>query len=369
MKTPTISVERLQQMLEKGQPVTILDVRPQQQREEWRIAESIYQDAYQPLINGDTGALENFTADPNIPVVTVCAAGKTSLIAAELLNAANYQAFSLEGGMKAWNYAYNTASLCSHDLEILQVRRVAKGCLSYIVGSGSQAMVVDASLDPKVYMDIAAQKGWEITAVADTHIHADYISRTRELAAATGAKHYFSDKAAVSFSFTPLGDGEHISIGPATVEAIFTPGHTPESTCFLINSEYLLTGDTLFTDGVGRPDLKADTEEAVSKANQLYGSLGKIKRLPGANNLIILPAHTATTIPFDKKVIGAELSSLLQGVELLQLEQENFVGQIMKRIPPTPPNYIQIANLNRLGNFEGFNPADLEAGANRCAVS
>jgi len=85
--------------------------------------------------------------------------------------------------------------------------------------------------------------------------------------------------------------------------------------------------------------------------------------------LYILPAHTSNTIAFDGAIIGENLSNLSEKIELLKLEKETFIEQTMKRIPPTPPNYMQIATLNKSGNYEGINPADLEAGANRCAVS
>jgi glyoxylase-like metal-dependent hydrolase (beta-lactamase superfamily II)/rhodanese-related sulfurtransferase len=369
MDTQTISVEKLQKMLEQGSPVTILDIRPQEQRDEWRIAESMHQDAYHALTTGEDGALDRFEADPKIPVVTVCAAGRSSLLAADQLTSKGYTTYSLEGGMKAWNYAFNTAAVGDSDVKIIQVRRVAKGCLSYIIGSGAYAMVVDASLDPKMYIEIAEKYDWEIVAVADTHIHADYISRTRELAAFTGAKHYFTENADVEYPFLPLSEGQQIKIGEASIKVLSTPGHTPESISFLVDSDYLLTGDTLFIEGVGRPDLKADGDEAIAKATQLYCSLEKIRQLDQSGDLLILPAHTSSAIPFNHKIIAEKLDLLLKNVELLKLGQSSFVEQTIKRIPPCPPNYIQIAALNKSGKYDGINPADLEAGANRCAVS
>lgn len=369
MKSKNISVEALQERLNKNQPVFILDVRPEEQREEWHIPESVHRDAYAPLNNGDNSVLDDIQIPENTPVVTVCAAGRTSQIASEVLRNKGIEAYSLEGGMKAWNYAWNTASVTLPDsgIHITQVRRVAKGCLSYVIGSGNEAIVIDAALDPEVYLTIARQHGWHIRYVMDTHIHADYLSRTRELSSESGAKHLFIKHANVDYPFTPVKDGEKITFGNAAIEILHTPGHTPESTCYLIGGEALLTGDTLFTDGVGRPDLKADHAEAAQKASRLFDSLQRILKL--SEDVIILSAHTSGAVSFDGKMIQAALSEISEKVNLLHLPREEFVETTLKRIPPAPPNYLTIAALNRKGDFEGYQPAELEAGANRCAVS
>ncbi|MBB4801697.1 rhodanese-like domain-containing protein [Flavobacterium aquidurense] len=368
MDTSEITVAELQKMFEDNKDIVVLDIRPQEQREDWKIAQSVYKDVYNSLIAGDKNALDGISLSKETPIVTVCAGGKTSLIASEILNKKGYEAYSLQGGMKAWNYAWNIAEIKAKEVIIMQIRRVAKGCISYIVASESEAIVIDASLDPNIYLALAQKNCWTIKYVMDTHIHADYISRTIDLAKATGATHLFAENADVDYKFSPLSDRDIVPFGSANLTAVFTPGHTPESTSYLINNEYLLTGDTLFTDGVGRPDLKADYEQGLQKAEQLFNSLGRILMLSN-NDPFILPAHTSTTIAFDRKIIGDKLSNLSAKIELLQLEKEAFIEQTMKRIPPTPPNYIQIATLNKSGNYEGFDPADLEAGANRCAVS
>lgn len=368
MSTQEITALALQQMFEDHKEVVVLDIRPQEQREEWQIANSHHKNVYDGLVSGDKTVFDDISFDKDTPIITVCAGGKTSLIAAEILNEKGYNAFSLQGGMKAWNYAWNVAEIKDDNVTIVQVRRVAKGCISYIIGSDKEAVVVDASLDPRIYLELAKRYGWTIKYVMDTHIHADYISRTIELSKASGAIHLFTENAGVDYDYVPLNDTQIVPFGSAELTAIFTPGHTPESISYQIEDKYLLTGDTLFTDGVGRPDLKADHEQGLKKAEQLFDSLGRILTL-SENNLLILPAHTSSTINFNGKIIGDNLSNLSEKIELLQLEKEAFIEQAMKRIPATPPNYIQIATLNKSGNYEGINPADLEAGANRCAVS
>ena len=116
------------------------------------------------------GALDGVDVPPDRPIVTVCNRGKVSQIAAEQLQARGMPALSLEGGMQAWSLAWNTAEvpLSLQDARVLQVRRTGKGCLSYLLGSGDSAAVIDASLEPSVYLRLADGQGWRIRYVLMT---------------------------------------------------------------------------------------------------------------------------------------------------------------------------------------------------------
>lgn len=368
MNKNTISPLELQEMLNQQRKPFILDVRPPDQRKEWRIAESVHLDAYEKLNQGDNTILDEVDIPSGVPVITVCAAGKTSLKASEALRRKGVNAFSLEGGMKAWNYAWNTAELSfPSGLKVIQVRRPAKGVLSYIAGSGADALVVDASLDPQVYITLARQNGWSIRYVADTHIHADYISRTRDLSRETGAPHLLIDSAAVDFNFTPVSSGETVAFGSSAVQFIHTPGHTWESTTLRISDDVLFTGDTLFVDSIGRPDLKASQEEVADRAKNLYHSLKTLMSFPPET--WVLPAHTSDAVPFDGKPVGDTLSHVIARVSVMKKAESEFVAEVTARVPPAPPNYMTIASLNRKGTYEGYEPAALEAGGNHCAIS
>ena len=156
----SVSADELRQMLEDGDPVTILDVRPAEERADWRIPESVHVDAYATLNNGNPEVLDQVDLPKDQPIVTVCAAGRTALLAALHLRERGYNAHSLEGGMEAWSASWNAATVPVSDdnVTILQVRRVGKGCLSYIVGSGNEAVVIDAALDPEIYEQLAADR-------------------------------------------------------------------------------------------------------------------------------------------------------------------------------------------------------------------
>src|SRR2546426_1062813 len=164
MTAPTISTEGLRELLERGAPVTVFDVRPAAERTEWSIPGSVPADAYDALRRGDPTALAEFRPRNGDRVVTVCAAGKTSLLAAERLRARGLHAVSLEGGMRAWSLAWNTAEVpCpGSTARIVQLRRTGKGCLSYLIGSNGAAVVIDASLDRQVYRRVAETHGWRI---------------------------------------------------------------------------------------------------------------------------------------------------------------------------------------------------------------
>jgi glyoxylase-like metal-dependent hydrolase (beta-lactamase superfamily II)/rhodanese-related sulfurtransferase len=362
-----MTIEALQEKLNKKERLFILDVRPQHQREEWRIAESAHVDAYKSLRAGDETALDTVEVPPDATVVAVCAAGRTSLLAAELLQKKGIPAFSLAGGMKAWNYAWNSAEISLPDgVRVIQVRRSAKGILSYVLGSEDEAVVIDAALDPKIYLDIARKNGWTIKYALDTHIHADYVSRTGDLAKASGAKHGLIDKAQVDFEFFSFSHGDRIRFGKAALEVIHTPGHTWESTSFKLDDDAIITGDTLFIDSIGRPDLKADAQEAAERAKKLFHSVKALLALKGS--ILVLPAHTAEAVPFDNKLVAERISQVRENVQVTAMTEAQFVDHVLSKVPPTPPNYLTIAGLNKKGSYEGQDLPELEAGGNHCAI-
>ena len=365
----TVAVETLRTWLDEGRPVTVLDVRPAAERAEWFIPGSIHVDAYEALKAHNPAALADLSLPVDIPVVTVCAAGKTSQIAAEHLARRGMQVYSLEGGMKAWGLAWNTAEVPvrAGAVRVLQIRRTGKGCLSYLIGAGSEAVVIDASLDPQIYLDLAARYDWQITTVLDTHIHADHLSRSRQLAGQSGAMLILPRQQRVTFPHTGISDGETLATEALRLTALRTPGHTLESTCYLLGGQILFTGDTLFPTSVGRPDLGAGSEEAQARAEALYHSLHKLLALP--SETIVLPGHTSLPISFDSVPIMTTLAEIDERVGILHATRPEFVRALLSHVPATPPNYQQIVTLNERGLLPEVPVSDLEAGANRCAVS
>jgi len=296
--TRQIEVETLREWLDAHYPVTVLDIRTDDDRAQWAIPGSVHLNTYESLRAGRPGALADIALPLDRPIVTVCNGGVVSQTAADVLTERGFDARSLAGGMKAWSLAWNAADvrLSDHSVRVIQVRRTGKGCLSYIVGSAGEAAVIDPSVSPDVYLDIASRYGWSIRSVLETHIHADHLSRARELVRPTGAALLLPTQQRVRFAFTAVAEGDRIPVGSARLTAMHTPGHTSESTSYVLNETAVFTGDTLFTKGVGRPDLHADPEAARQRARALFDSLSRLRNLQP--EMVVLPAHASEPIAF-----------------------------------------------------------------------
>ncbi len=362
-----INVATLRAWLESGKKVSILDIRPTKERAEWYIPTSIHLDAYEKLKANSSNALEGLYLDKGVPVVAICAGGITSGIAASLLAGQGYEAYSLDGGMKSWSLAWNTAKIHFAGFDVIQFRRTGKGCLSYMIVSNGEAMVVDASLPVEVYQQVLQEEKLTLKHVVETHIHADHLSRSKQLSELYDVPLFLPVPNNVKFNFHPLRNSSVLELGSITIKAIACPGHSIESTCYLVDDKVLLTGDTLFLNGVGRPDLKSDKEETARKSAMLYRSLQTLLALD--DRLLVLPSHTDKPVPFDNKAIYAALGQVTKSVSLLRAGEEEFINIIMKRIPGTPANFIAIVEHNTSGGFGHIDTVDLEAGPNRCAVS
>jgi glyoxylase-like metal-dependent hydrolase (beta-lactamase superfamily II) len=363
----TVDAGKLREWLDNDEPVFVLDVRPSSQREEWQIPGSHYVDAYKRLNEGDDSVLNEIDIPRYAKVVTVCAAGRTSLIASDALRKKGIEAYSLEGGMKSWSRAWNIAEQQFEGFEVLQIRRTGKGCLSYIVSSGKEAVIIDASLPVEVYQKLVQEHQLMVKYVIETHIHADHLSRSKEVAAFFHVPLHLPIRNRVEFLHNKIMADTIFRIGSIAVKAISTPGHTRESMSFYVENNVVFTGDTLFTNGVGRPDLKANDEESRAKAIQLFHSLKKLLSLPGG--VKIFPGHTNKPVEFDHEMIGSSIGEVKKNISMLHLAEADFVNALLHKIPPTPANYLAIVEKNISGNFSEADSNELEAGANRCAVS
>ena len=275
--------------------VLILDIRNSNQFEDWHIKGSKNIDTYNDIWEGNFDTvkkkLSNLPKDKKI--VTVCNAGVTSQNASMLLESMGYSTLVLEKGMMGWNSLHQTADVINEgDILIKQIIRVGKGCLSYLIGSNStkECFIVDPSQFVEEYAELVKGIGFKIKGIIETHVHADHLSGAKLLTEMTKTKYYVSsDDLKAKIDFVDLNNAEEIEIGDNKIKIIKTPGHTDGSVCLLVNGKALLTGDTLFLDGVGRPDLMRDKTGIEKGAKILFNSLGKIKNLD--KDTIVLPAH------------------------------------------------------------------------------
>lgn len=277
-----------------NQPLFILDVRNGDAFADWKIEGGNIQyinTPYFDLLDGVEEVVSELPTDRDILVV--CAKEGSSVMVAEMLSEEGVDVAYLEGGMKAWSEHLEPVKV--GDLqgggELYQFVRLGKGCLSYMAISEGEAAVIDATRMTDIFLDFAQEKGATIKHVFDTHLHADHISGGRAIAEATGATYYLppADAEEVVFDYTALENGLEVAIGSSKIdiEALYSPGHTIGSTSFIVDHKYLMTGDILFIDSIGRPDLAGLADDWVGDLREsLYT---RYKEL--ANELIVLPAH------------------------------------------------------------------------------
>jgi glyoxylase-like metal-dependent hydrolase (beta-lactamase superfamily II) len=250
---------------------------------------------------------------------------------------------------------------------VLQLRREARGCLSYLLASGGHAIVVDPAPDPTPYLSLAASLGVEITQVVETHVHADHVSGARALVARTGAALRLSPAAlarGLRDAGQPLGDGQPVPLPGSHVHALALPGHTSESMGLLVEGRALLGGDSLFADGVARPDLEAGGRGAEHAARRLHRTLhGRI--LPLGDAVQLLPAH----YPGGRRAgpVAPTLGEVRARLDLLELDEDAFVARVLSSLPAAPENHERIVAVN-LGLADADAGA-LEVGTNGCAVA
>lgn len=367
-----ITIDELKSRLAESDDLLIVDVRDASAYKDWHIPGAISVPVIQALRDNDWGPMQDAASKlpKDKPLVVVCNMGISSRKAMNVLAPMGFEVDSLEGGMHGWSQVASEANVPffgRDDVTVIQVRRNSKGCLSYFLGCGKEAIVIDPSAEVEVYESIAKRNSMRVVKVLETHVHADHLSRARELAEATGAALVLPENNRVKFSYEKVRGGDSIEVGNMTITVLGTPGHTGESSCYLVEGKLLFTGDTLFTDSVGRPDLEKGDAGAEAGAHALYQSLHeRLLRLP--DDVLVLPAHTGPGIPFDGKPIMANLGEVKKASKLLLMDEAKFVPEIVSRIGEKPPSFTSIIAVNEGKADMPADPSDLEVGPNRCAV-
>lgn len=370
-----MTAQELARIVLAREELFILDVRNESDFHDWKIeGESIdtINIPYYDLLDGMDKALDEIPDGKK--VLVVCAKeGSSKFVAEQLVEAGRSNVYYLEGGMKLWSEHLEPVKI--DDLKgggsLHQFVRIGKGCLSYMVISNGEAAVIDTLRMTDVYERFAREQGAKIKHTLDTHLHADHISGGRKLAERTGATYWLPPKDAeeVTFAYEKLEEGRDITVGNTTIriQPIHTPGHTIGSTSFIVDDRYLLTGDILFIESIGRPDLAGKAEDWVGDLREtLYGRYKKL-----AQDLIVLPAHFGKVSELGEGGrVMAKLSDLYRNNPGLNIEEEDaFRRTVTENLPPQPHAYQEIRQTN-MGKMtpDEDEQREMEIGPNRCAV-
>jgi glyoxylase-like metal-dependent hydrolase (beta-lactamase superfamily II) len=356
----TIDGDNLWNSLKQNDNVFLLDVREPEEFSDFKIPGAI---------NIPLSQLFNLGSQTQIPkdkkIITICSHGNRSMVATFALAQNGIEAASLVGGMALWNQVLNATTLKDGQITIIQVEKIGKGCLSHIIGSSGEAVVIDPTYPAKKYAEFAQKEGLKITGVIDTHQHADHVSAARELAQISGAKLYLSKLEEYKIESEKIGDSDTIPFGEKHLRVIYTPGHTAGSMSFVLDDKYVFSGDTLFVEGIGRPDLRDQAEEYATK---LYDTLHN-KLLKFSDETKIFPTHHSEGVKPTENGIYYTTVKMAKSLPLLDLSQSEFVTKVVSITTPRPMNYSMIIKVNK-GTIpvSPIQIPDLEMGPNRCSI-
>jgi glyoxylase-like metal-dependent hydrolase (beta-lactamase superfamily II) len=379
-QAPEITAAELLRRLESGEPIQVLDVRTPA-----ALANGVIDHLLPPQrfwnvpgsqIIGRRSFGEDFVRQDS-PVAVVCYHGNDSRFVAYYLNRLGYDAASLSGGMTAWMRAVAARELAppaGFD-RLIQFDRVGKGALGYLLASGSEALLVDPPRDATVHLEAVERAGARLVGIADTHVHADYVSGAPSLSLSRGVPYYLHPADAVSpydgrrgeLEIKPVQEGSTIRVGRGEIRVEHSPGHTEGSVAYRIGDDAALTGDFLFIRSVGRPDLGGKTDAWIPL---LWKSLERARR-EWPEGLRVFPGHYADAGEREPdRSIGRRFADLAKDNEPLRMRSAGEFSRWVKAHAGAFPEAYRIIKRVNLG-LELASPEEmdeLEGGKNACAL-
>lgn len=379
-----LNVKDLYEHLLAGKELFILDVRNEEDFARWKVegraGHTVINVPYFEFIEEEEESLAK-VGHPS-EVLVVCAKEGSSQYVAEILQENGIPASYLEGGIVTWGDLYDTREVIDRPYgQILQIARPARGDLSFVVISDGEAAVIDPLRHIEYYTEAVEAAGAKMKYLFDTHAHADHISGGPALAEQTGGAYYVHpydaihplDMLPATLPYNYLSDGQTFQLGQFEVKVVWYPGHTLGQVNYLFTAPtgetFLFTGDGIFLQSFGRPDLGGKGEAWTPI---LYESM--FKRLPQhvTDETMILPAHFSVmdesgsdgvfVLPF------GEVKQQNDGLKERTLAE--FTEFVLGNLPVFPPEYVEIKRVNAgLVNPSEEEASELELGKNICALA
>lgn len=373
-----IKPEELKEKIESGEDMILLDVRAENEYNEWSIDVNngeIYNHPYFALLDGLTDELKQEIEGEEREIVVICAKGGSSEYIASLIKEeTGIDAKNMEQGMNGWAEIYETESMELENGELIQYHRPSSGCLGYMLKSNGEAAVIDPlRAFTERYVEDAGDA--DLKYAIDTHIHADHISGVRKLGERDETTPVIPEEArgrGVTYidDVKSVEDGEQLEVGDLVIETVHTPGHTTGMTSYLVDTEVILTGDGLFIESVARPDLEKGDDGADKQARQLYKSLQQ-KVLTLSEDVYVGASHLSDgTEPQENGLYMKTVGQIKKDLEPLSYDEDKFVEYIISDMPPRPANYDKIIPTNK-GEQEATDEEafEMELGPNNCAAT
>ncbi len=371
----TYEAKDLFQWLTTRENIVVVDVRNEKDFSRFHVESpfpfTLHNISYYEFMEDEESSVARIPQGSRVRIV--CAKEGSAKHVAEIFDKFGYDVGYLTGGIKTWGNLLVPKLLSQgSDYQLYQFIRPGKASCSYGLICGQEMMLFDPSRNLEFYLGFAAEKDCIITKTFETHLQADYIAGSRDIARRTGATFYGNDGDFKTSNnpYTPLKDGElhRFSLGGPAVRVLFTPGHTPGSTSFVVDERFIISGDMMFIHSVGRPDLGGKAEEW---AGLLYDSIQVVKALDPA--MLVLPGHY-----MDWEEANEELLFTRTLGEVLERNKDiyglaslaAFIDFIKANMRPQPEEYavIRLVNAN-LREEDDEQQEVLDLGKNECAAS
>ena len=361
----------------EGEEFLLLDVRVDEEFERFKVEGPFLSDMvnvpYVEFVEHEEESVAKVPAAEKVRIV--CAKeGSAKYVGEILMNHGFKDVRFLEGGIKTWGNMLAPKLVASDDgYQFFQFIRPGKASCSYGLISNNEMVLFDPSRNAGFYQSFAENNGARIVKSFETHLQADYISGSKQIAAESGAhilghENDFKDAA---FKYQKIVDEQVYSFskGGPEIKALHMPGHTPGSTSYLIDNKYLITGDTVFILSIGRPDLGGKAEEW---SKLLYHTL-KTKIAGLEDDLVILPGHYMDWSEASQSQIFSDTLGSIKNknADIYNIQNEDaFIGFIKDNMRPQPEVYAEIRKVNAgLLEVDAEEQEIMDLGKNECAAS